>query len=95
MMREQVLPALFAALVEEGVDPGLVERAVGRVLDIPLGASVTGGSPLLRAFAFEQQRRLEGGHDDDDDELGLVARAETQRLVPVGRKLAPHWEVKP
>lgn len=87
MMREQVIPALFAALVEEGVDPGLVERAVGRVLDIPLGASVTGDSPLLRAFAFEQQRRLEGGHDDED-ELGLVARAETQRLTPLRTDLA-------
>lgn len=81
MMRDQMVPALFAALVHEGVDPALVERAVGRVLDIQLGESVTGGSPLLRAFAFEQARRLEGG--SRPDELGLVERAETQRLTPI------------
>jgi hypothetical protein len=64
-MREQMVPALLAALVDEGVDPGLVERAVGRVLAVPLGVSVTGDSPLLRAFAFEQARRLDRTREAD------------------------------
>lgn len=59
MIQEQVVPALIAALVDEGVDPQAIERAVARVRDMPPGRSISGGNPLVRAFAFEQARLVE------------------------------------
>lgn len=54
-----MLPALIAALLAEGVPPGTIEEAVGRVRRIRLGQSVVGDAdPLARAFAYEQAGRL-------------------------------------
>jgi hypothetical protein len=65
VMNEQVVPALMAALIGEGVAPELIEKAVGRVCDLQLGASLsTLGLPcanpqLVRAFVFEQSALLD------------------------------------
>ncbi len=59
MIRGQLIPALIAALVLEGVDPLIVERAVSRVRTLPLGASISDNNPTIRAFAFEQTDLLE------------------------------------
>lgn len=55
---DQAVPALIAALVGTGVAPEAIETAVSRVLDLQIGASVSGGDPLVRAFATEQTARL-------------------------------------
>lgn len=57
-MRDQLVPALIAQLLVEGVEPEQVERAVARVRDLEMGQSIS-GDPMRRAFAFEQSRLLE------------------------------------
>lgn len=61
MMDAQVVPALIGALVREGVDPEAIERAVASVCDLRLGDDIAPG-PLVRAFAFEQARRIDRAH---------------------------------
>lgn len=59
MSRDQVITAFIAALLREGVDPGQIVEAVGRVRRIRLGQSIVGDAdPLARAFAYEQAGRL-------------------------------------
>lgn len=58
MMREQLVPALIAGLLAEGVEAEQIERAVARVRDIKPGQSISGHA-LRRAFAFEQAKLLE------------------------------------
>jgi hypothetical protein len=55
---EQALPAFIAALLAEGVEPSTIEQAASIVASIAPGRSVTGGDPLVRAFAFEQAKRM-------------------------------------
>lgn len=60
MTKDQKIPALIAALIHAGVEPGVIEEAVKAVKRIPLGTSmIPGDDPLVRAFAFEQTRLLE------------------------------------
>lgn len=59
MVNEQKVPALIAGLIHAGVEPKVIEQAVAWACSIPLGRSVTGNDPLVRAFAFEQARLLE------------------------------------
>ena len=58
MIEGQLIPALIAQLLIEGVEPWQIEGAVARVRDLELGESVTGDDSLRRAFAFEQAARL-------------------------------------
>jgi hypothetical protein len=53
------MPAFIAQLLEENVEPAVIERAVGRVNSLQLGESITGNDPLQRAFAFEQAKLME------------------------------------
>lgn len=57
----QLVPALLASLLREGVDADAVERAVARTADLLPGDSISGGDPLVRAFAFEQASLLRRG----------------------------------
>jgi hypothetical protein len=68
MTNEQVVPALLAALMGEGVQPEQIEAAVARVIDAPVGSPLSnlsdphgrpGHRPTVRAFVFEQARLLE------------------------------------
>lgn len=60
MIEGQKTPALISALIKEGVNAEIIEKAVARVLDVQLGQSISfGQGPTVRAFAFEQSRRLE------------------------------------
>lgn len=62
MMDEQRVMRLLAWLLRnEGVEPEAVERAVRSAVDMRPGDPVTlegDGSPLRRAFVFEQTGRL-------------------------------------
>lgn len=58
-MRGQLVPALIASLLLEGVDPQTVEQAVARTCDIRLGQSISGDNPTYRTFAFEQAGLLD------------------------------------
>lgn len=62
MNSEQIIPALLAAFMRDPIIPSdarCVERVVDFVLDLKLGESIDGDSPMLRAFVNEQARRLE------------------------------------
>lgn len=66
MTRDQLVPAFMAALLAEGCSTRQIERAVARVRDLPLGASLSASAEevghdraLVRAFVFEQTRLLE------------------------------------
>lgn len=64
MISEQVVPALLAALMGEGVSPEQIERAVSHATSLPPGRRISSLAPdrdqqLVRAFAFEQSRLLE------------------------------------
>lgn len=60
MMREQLVPAFIAGLIEADVPPETIVQAVGTALaNSPLGHSITGNlDPLAAEFAFEQAARL-------------------------------------
>lgn len=61
MSREQMVPALIAALLREGVEPSVIEGAVARAVDTAtLGKSIMGTESQFDreriAFCFDQAR---------------------------------------
>lgn len=56
----QVIHAFICSLLEEGVDPKVVEEAIARTRSKARpGTDIASGNPLNRAFASEQARLLE------------------------------------
>lgn len=58
MIKEQAVIAFMGKLIDRGIDPDTIERAVDEVLDIKPGTSITGNNMLIRAFCMEQSARL-------------------------------------